>query len=70
MVIGVRIAPLRLLDICSADVKKRMNVSDIELLIAAYDERPIEIVSQAIGRLARSQGYDGLLVPSAARLAL
>jgi RES domain-containing protein len=68
VVIGVRIAPLRLLDLSSADVKKRISVSDNELLITAYDESPIETVSQAIGRLGRTEGYDGLLVPSAARL--
>jgi RES domain-containing protein len=68
VVIGVRVAPLRLLDLSSADVKKRIGVANNELLIAAYDESPIEIVPQAIGRLARTDGYDGLLVPSGARL--
>jgi hypothetical protein len=43
-------------------------VSDNELLIAPYDESPIEIVPQAIGRLACAEGYNGLVVPSAARL--
>jgi RES domain-containing protein len=68
VVIGVRVKPLRLLDLSSADVKQRIGVSDNELLIAPYDESRIEIVPQAIGRLAHAEGYEGLLVPSGVRL--
>lgn len=66
VVTGVRVELARVLDITSKNVEAAIGLTKEELTIAPYDQSPIEIPSQAIGRLCRAEGCQGVLVPSAA----
>jgi hypothetical protein len=56
------------LDLTLSEVQKLMSITAASMVMGSHDLNPIESITQAIGRLAFSEGYEGLLVPSAARL--
>lgn len=55
----------RTLDLTSADVRKRLGVMKREIVSGSHDPGP-ESLTQAVGRIAHSECYQGLIVPSAA----
>jgi RES domain-containing protein len=59
----------RLLDLTDAKVRRTLKVTLVELAgdWQAAQDRGYEALTQAIGRIARAAGYQGLLFPSAAR---
>jgi RES domain-containing protein len=67
VIIGVRVELARLFDVTHTDVQKRLGVTTSDLTVETSDRSRRETMPQAIGRLARADGYEGLLVPSAAR---
>jgi RES domain-containing protein len=62
---GARVSVSRLLDLSLGKVRTILRVSAARMRTEPHDPGP-ESVTQAIGRLAYSEGYQGLLVPSAA----
>jgi RES domain-containing protein len=67
--IGIRVRLSRVLDLTSPRMRRRLGVSK-QLLVATNWERiqdeGEEATTQAIGRLARSAGFEAILTPSAA----
>jgi len=64
---GVSLDLHRLMDLTLGQVRKILRVSLDRFVTEPHDPGPVESLTQAIGRLAWSENYEGLLVPSAAR---
>jgi RES domain-containing protein len=64
----VRLNLERVLDLTDRSVRRTLRVNKTDLTSGSHDLAPVEHLTQAIGRLARSEGYQAILVPSAARL--
>lgn len=59
----------RILDLTDLSVRKKLNISQAKMLTLAWRQKQDageEALTQAIGRIAREVGFEGLLVPSAA----
>jgi RES domain-containing protein len=56
----------RVLDLTDGELRKRLRVSRQRMLNEPHAAGLPESITQALGRIAFSEGYQGLLVPSAA----
>ncbi len=68
--VSVRVRLARLLDLTDGPTRSVLRVSERRLLDEPWREEQAagrEALTQALGRLARELGWEGLLVPSAAR---
>jgi RES domain-containing protein len=64
--IGVRLDLVRVLDLTQGEIRRILKVSLKRMVNEPHGIGPIESRTQAIGRLAWSECYEGVLVPSAA----
>ncbi|QEH32257.1 RES domain protein [Aquisphaera giovannonii] len=66
--VGVTCAMDRVLDLTRADVRRCVGISEEQILgVRVLEPTGVEVITQAIGRLAVEVCFQGLLVPSAAR---
>ena len=65
---GVNLNLRRVLNLNDRRIRRILQVSRTGMTSGSPDLGPVEHLTQAMGRLAWSEGYEGLLVPSAARL--
>lgn len=65
VIAGVEVRLARTIDLTNREVQKILGVTLEDLVILPLP-RDTESITQAIGRIAYSAGYEGLLVPSAA----
>jgi RES domain-containing protein len=66
--IGVQLALKRVLDLTIREVQNELALTTMAMTIRSLDPSPLEYITQAVGRLAWSEGHEGLIVPSAERL--
>lgn len=66
--VGVSLNLERVLDLNDRSIRRRLRVTKTDLTGGSHDLGPIEHLTQTLGRLARSEGYQAILAPSAVRL--
>jgi RES domain-containing protein len=64
---GVNLNLRRVLDLNDRSVRRALRLTRTSMTSGSHDPSPVEHLTQAIGRLAQSEGYEAILVPSAAR---
>ncbi len=65
---GVNLNLRRVLDLNDRAVRRALRLTRTSMTSGSHDPSPVEQLTQAVGRLAWSEGYEAILVPSAARL--
>ena len=66
--VGLRVALQRILDLTDGGVRRRLRLSHWRLTTEPWEQlqqRGREALTQAVGRLVREAGFEGMLVPSA-----
>ncbi len=65
---GVHLTLRRVLNLNDRAVRRALRLTGTSMTSGSHDPSPVELLTQAIGRLAWSEGYEAILVPSAARV--
>jgi RES domain len=65
---GVHLELRRVFDLNNRVVRRALRLTRTSMTTGSHDPGPVEHMTQAVGRLAWSEGYEAILVPSAARL--
>jgi hypothetical protein len=66
--VGVELNLGRVFDLGNRTVRRALRLTRATLTCGSHDLAPLEHLTQALGRIACSECYQGLLVPSAARI--
>ncbi len=69
VVVGLKASLQRILDLTNPRVRQILDLSTTRMITEPWErlqQRGREALTQAVGRLTRAAGFEGLLVPSAA----
>ena len=61
--IGVALKLERVLDLTRLEAQNRLGLNSTDMTVGSHDPSPLEYLTQAVGRIAWSEGYQGLVVP-------